>query len=303
MDAKIAASHWSDPELQPLSAEMLLTLHWMKTNQDRNDCGAYRFNAALFTFQTKLPADWHEKTRAALPERFAQDGVWFLYVPFISECLQLGTMSKNGGLNNMWKALAKPFQALTKPLQRALVEKYPELGSVVPEYVINQCLGKTSVADTLQALTKPLPRASASPEGQEQSRAEQSRAETGECEGGTGALVPAEEEVLAYATGFEDMARGLKGISEDYALRWLAWRSEPKAGPFPRDWKADLRRRFVADAIAGTIKKTAGPGPGKPSGRLEQLREALLHEPDKEKCDALRRQIRALENPTPCTRP
>ncbi len=295
MDAKITASHWSDPDLQPLSAEMLLTLHWMKTNQDRNDCGAYRFNPALFTFNTKLDAAWHEKTRAALPARFAQDGLWFLYLPFIRECLQLGVaVGKNGGLHLGWKALAKPFQGLPKPFQGLLASEYPELAHVLPQELVSK-LFASSGGDGAEGLPKGL----ASPsEAQEQSRAAKSREDQGECEGGhpVGAEVPDDAAVLDFAATWLDLARGLTGIPAAYALRWLAWRTTEKAGPFPRDWRRDLARRYVADVLEG---KTAPPGKTTGSKRLDEELAALRRQLDTEKSPdaraALRGRIRELE--------
>lgn len=308
MDAKIPATFWSDPDMEPLPMEVRLTLLWSKTNPARNDCGAYRFTASRFTLETGLDASWHEKTAAALPAHFMREGHWVLYLPFIKECLQLGhVIGKGGFVNKGAIALAKPFRALPNPLQRALLDTYPELASVwkpftspsVPDAEALTTGQRSEKTAAPEALGNPLPRGRA-----EQSSTEQSRAE-GECEGGqppadgdpgepAGALIPSEEDVMAYARTFQDLARGLNGIQEAYALKWLAWRSTPKAGPFPRRWQDDLRRRYVGDLLEG---KTAATGPlGDRSKRLADLKTRLGRgglSPDERA--ALREAIKKLE--------
>lgn len=277
MDAKISTSHWSDPDLQPLSPEMLLTLLWVKTNPDRNDIGAYRFTPTIFTFQTKLDAIWHEKTRAALALRFAQDGHWFVYLPFIRECLQLGpVIGKNLCLNKGWQALAKPFQALSNPLQGLVIDEYPELREVVHKsFVSNHINGFVTTTGT-----KPLEGLGIPSEGAEQSSIDQNRSEQGECEGKpaelvAGTLIPTEEEVLEFCRTFQDLARGLSTIPEAYALSWFSWRSEPRAGVFPRDWKGDLRRRYVSSVLDKKTAPIRTPLKTAQSERLESLRRTV----------------------------
>ena len=119
MDAKISSSTWNDPDFEEFTPEMMLTLHWMKTNRERNDCGAYRFSVRRFEFETKgLDPEWHEKTRLALGETMLNEGDWFLWLPFIRECLQLGDIiGKNGRVNNGALALAKPLPSPYQALQ------------------------------------------------------------------------------------------------------------------------------------------------------------------------------------------
>lgn len=302
MDAKISTSHWSDPDLQPLSPEMLLTLLWVKTNPDRNDVGAYRFTPSIFTFQTKLDAHWHEKTRAALAARFAQDGHWFIYLPFIRECLQLGpVIGKNLCLNKGWQALTKPFHALTKPLQGVVIEEYPELREVVHKSLVSRHINGFGNTTT----TKPLEGLGIPSEGGDQSSTDQNRSDHGECEGklpeGTaGSLIPSEAEVLEFARTFEDLARGLSTIPEGYAMSWLAWRMEPRAGVFPKDWKADLRRRYVSSVLD---KKTAAPRTPVESARSKRLEELrrIAHDPrstPRERVQA-RSELQTLETSAP----
>lgn len=65
--------------------------------------------------------------------------------------------------------------------------------------------------------------------------------------GALGAEIPTDDEVIAFAREYADLARGIQGgIPESYALNWLSWRCSPKSGPFPKDWRTDLRRRFTA---------------------------------------------------------
>ena len=77
---------------------------------------------------------------------------------------------------------------------------------------------------------------------------------SGESEGG--AVIPEESEVLAFGNGWPgDLARAIPArMPEGYVLSWLAWRLGESAPPFPRDWQADLSRRFTAD----WVKKTRG---------------------------------------------
>lgn len=292
MDAKLPATFWSDPDLDAQPAEVLLTLAWIKTHPARNDCGAYRFSASRFTSETRLPADWHQKTLAALPDRFCRDGQWVLYVPFIRECLQLGdVVGKKGGINNGALALAKPsnYPAMPRMLQEVLCQTYPDFEPVLkpfhtpcqalpyplpspyqalhasealgkplvsPSDTGNQCLPSAERSETAAApegLGKPLP----SPR-EEKSRAAQRGAEEGmqgeasELAGG-GALVPDKAEVFDYARTYTDLSRGYSGIPEAYVFDWWAWRKSPKAGAFPRDWRDDLSSRFSAAVLRGEI--------------------------------------------------
>ena len=68
-----------------------------------------------------------------------------------------------------------------------------------------------------------------------------------------GAEVPGDDEVVAWAKAWVgDLARAIPGpMPEVYVLNWLAWRTTPKAGPWPRDWRSDLQRRFVRDWLDG----------------------------------------------------
>jgi len=295
MDAKISADTWSDPELETGLQEVLLTLLWVKTNRERNDCGAYRFSASRFTLETKLDPAWHEKTMAFLPDRFAKAGHWVLYIPFIRECLQLGTVEgKNGGINLGAKALTKPFKALPKPLQDVLLGTYPELSVVWPKPLLSPCealpglegLGKGLVSpsgtDTQSVAPPKRSEKTAAPEGlgkglvsprEEKSRAAKRREEEGMQGEGTGdALIPSEEDVLTFGRQFQDLARGLGPIPESYSFKWLAWRMSEKAGPFPRDWKKDLRMRFLADA---EDKKTVRPQTEAPRASRKDIEAEL----------------------------
>lgn len=339
MDAKIPATDWSDPDLDAASPEVLLTLHWITTNPDRNDCGAYRFSAQRFSFQTKgLDPSWHEKTLALLKDRFVVDGHWVLYRPFIQKHLQLTIVGKTGGINHVCKALTKPFEALTKPLQRALLDTYPDLSPVFtsPYQALTKPLQSPCQALCRnEALTKPLaspsavdsqsvtscetPETTAAQEGlgkglaspyqaqekrrEEKSSVEKRREESGECEGGQrdgspGALVPTEEEVLAYAAEWNDLARGWAGIPEAYALDWFSWRMTPKAGPWPRDWKGDLRRRFSAAVLEkrATPENLTAVKSGGVGKRLADLRQRLVvRENSPEEKKEIRDEIARLE--------
>jgi hypothetical protein len=56
---------------------------------------------------------------------------------------------------------------------------------------------------------------------------------------------------MAFAQNWPgDMVRGIPArMPEGWVLSWLAWRLGETAPPFPRDWQADLVRRFVADWV------------------------------------------------------
>ena len=96
-------------------------------------------------------------------------------------------------------------------------------------------------------------------EGRDRSGSGESGSEGVE-DGPSGAEIPSDDDVLAFALAYRDLARGiLGGIPEAYALDWLAWRCSPKAGPFPQDWRADLRRRFTASWIRDPSALAAGP--------------------------------------------
>ena len=119
-------------------------------------------------------------------------------------------------------------------------------------------------------------------------------------EGTTGSLIPSEAEVLEFARTFEDLARGLSTIPEGYAMSWLAWRMEPRAGVFPKDWKADLRRRYVSSVLD---KKTAAPRTPVESARSKRLEELrrIAHDPrstPRERVQA-RSELQTLETPAP----
>ena len=126
-------------------------------------------------------------------------------------------------------------------------------------------------------------------------------------EGTGGALVPSDDEVLAFASTFVDLARGITSIPEDYALRWLAFRTTPKAGPFPPRWKDDLKRRFVADWVTTSRGETPLGGKVGRSGRLERENRQVQAERLRARLDqtglspdersALRAQIQSLEAP------
>lgn len=90
-----------------------------------------------------------------------------------------------------------------------------------------------------------------------------------------GSLVPSEEEVLEFARTYEDLARGFKSIPEGYALSWYSWRCEDRAGPFPRDWKGDLRRRYVASVLDKKTAPVRNPVESARSKRLEELRRIV----------------------------
>jgi hypothetical protein len=293
MDAKISSTTWNDPDFDNFTPEMFLTLFWMKTNPDRNDCGAYRFSPARFQLETKgLDPEWHAKTRLALGDLMLCEGHWFLYVPFIGECLKLGAViGKNGRVNRGAEALTKPFQGLPKPLREKLLEVYQEFEPIWVQEPYRQSFEAESESERRlyqEPLGKPLPRAT---QGGDQSSIAKRRSDQGECEGGevNGAIVPGEDEVVAYAAAFMDLARGMGPIPEGYALKWLAWRSTPRAGPFPADWRADLRWRFAGDVLEG---KTA-PAPGIRSRRSEI--ENRLKTANPEERAALREELRKLQ--------
>ena len=138
-----------------------------------------------------------------------------------------------------------------------------------------------------------------------------------------GAEVPTDDDVLAFAREYADLARGIQGgIPEAYALNWLAWRSSPKAGAFPKDWRTDLRRRFTAawlerdpSALAagpeGAQKKNAAKNGASAAQQIfaidQELREAEgrlhdaheLNQPgdpaDRRRVEELKKLRRALE--------
>jgi hypothetical protein len=293
MDAKISASIWSDPDLEKLPAEVLLSLHWAKTNPARNLCGAYRWSPGRFTFETKLDAVWHTRMIEALSPQFVQADDWILFVPFIRDCLQLGS-GKTGAVNNVTKALAKPFGGLPPRLQESLLSAYPEFGCV---WRGHQALVKplASSSHTGSELL-PFPSRSenvAATEGLTKTLVSPSTAQSSTAqhrEGGTGGNeVPSEEAVLVFSSGFIDLARGIQGIDEAYALNWLAWRMSPKAGPFPTDWQGDLRRRYVADVLSrrGSEKPAS-------SRRPDSRPEEPLSDSDKQRIEA---ELRDEKNP------
>lgn len=90
-----------------------------------------------------------------------------------------------------------------------------------------------------------------------------------------GSLVPSEEEVLEFCRTFQDLARGLTTIPEHYALSWFSWRCEPRAGVFPRDWKGDLRRRYVSSVLDKKTAPIRTPLKNAQSERLDALRRQV----------------------------
>ena len=67
-----------------------------------------------------------------------------------------------------------------------------------------------------------------------------------------GVEIPTDEAIVAFAKSWPgDIQRGIPaGITEAWALGWIAWRrSDPR--PFPKDWQDDMVRRFRADWVSG----------------------------------------------------
>jgi hypothetical protein len=161
----------------------------------------------------------------------------------------------------------------SKPLpspSEALVDSQAhDKGLPSPSDTDNQSVPSEERSETgpaTEGLGKGLP----SPREEKSRAAKRSEEEGMQGEGTGGALVPSEEEVLTFGREFRDLARGMGPIPEDYALRWYAFRASPKAGPWPRDWQGDLRRRFVADSVAsrGTHQKKAAE-PAKTRAEIE----------------------------------
>jgi len=93
---------------------------------------------------------------------------------------------------------------------------------------------------------------------------------------GTGGVeVPDEAEVGAFADQYPGCpASGVPGpLPRPYWLKWYAWRTSAKAGPWPKNWRADLRRRFEADWLSGARETGAA---GRPDARTLPARIRAL---------------------------
>lgn len=63
------------------------------------------------------------------------------------------------------------------------------------------------------------------------------------------AEIPSDGEVATYCTGYEDLARGVRGIPEGWWSGWLA-NQIGNGRPFPRDWQRVMKLAFTADVVS-----------------------------------------------------
>lgn len=250
--AKLKPSIWDDDDLQPLDDAQFKVFIWLLTCSERNSLGYVEVSRRGLLADTGKTTDTLVSLLQALPRGFHWDEVngriRVLILNFVRHQFAPGQFGRKSYLVTH---LCRLFDAMPESFQAAFEASYKGL---VQDFVILR---------SQEGASKSLPRDK-----------EKRRHREGEGEGiengggpGEGSDVPDDAEVLAYAAGYQDLARGiLDGIPAGYALQWLAWRSTPKAGPFPPDWRADLRRRFTAARLQQdphAFAATAGGGSGK----------------------------------------
>lgn len=284
MHPKFSPNFWADMAEHPPEVKLSFTWAFTNTEVANSMLGIFTWRPRQFTFDTGLQPEFFLDTIKAMPRAFVQqeDRVWVKH--FIG--FQYGdSLSKNTlilkGLISRLESLPRRF----KQLQEAILEAYPDLkGHTSPLQAPLSGLLPPADEDLPNLLPNPkgaqmLLQSEAPSEAPckvlegtraEQSRAEQSSPPSGESEGaGPGALVPEEPTVVEFGRKWAgDSARGIPpGIPEGYVLSWLAWRLGETAPAFPRDWRADLVRRFTADWVKGRAdtrhaprgEKSAGP--------------------------------------------
>lgn len=92
-----------------------------------------------------------------------------------------------------------------------------------------------------------------------------------------------------------DPARSIPaGIPEAYVLRYRNWRLEKKPPGFPKAWREDLLRRFVANWLEGmpSTRHEAAPVNGKPADSRADLVAELGRTTDQKKRDALLKKLK-----------
>lgn len=296
MTPKISPSFWAD--LEGLPPEVKLTMAWCITNGETaaSLTGVFTWRPRRFEFDTGLDPCWFSKTCAALPRAFAIHGDRILLTHFISYQLGRGvTLARN----TVARALARQVMDLPEELKKRIFELHPELipiGSPSHPHTIpihNVAHEELAMSSTPAQRSEVLPISDVDAIPMASTRTEQSSTEQnlkGESEG-VGAVVPAEAEVLAFARAWSgEMSRGIPPVMpEGWVLSWLAWRLGETAPPFPRDWRADLTRRFTADWVkkrSDTRHAAINGAPSPPSSHGE-LVDALDKTVDPEKRRAI----------------
>ena len=230
--ATLKPSLWKDDDLQPLDDGQFKVFIWLLTCSERNSIGYVEVSRRALLADTGKTHETMVSLLKTLPRGFHWDEVngriRVLILNFVRHQFAPGQFGRKSylvtHLCRLFDAMPESFQAAFEVSYKGLVQDFTILRS-------------------MEGASKSLPR-------------DKSKSRVGEGVGegvgkgggpGEGSEIPGDEDVLAYAAAYQDLARGiLDGIPVGYALQWLAWRSTPKAGAFPRDWQADLRRRFTA---------------------------------------------------------
>lgn len=246
--AKIKPSLWDDDDLLPIDDAQFKVFIWLLTCADRNSIGFVEVSRRALLADTGKTTETLVSLLKSLPRGFHWDEengrIRVLIINFVRHQFAPGQFGRKSYLVTH---LCRLFDAMPESFQAAFAASYKGL---VEDFIVIR---------SMEGASKSLPRDK-----------EKRRHREGEGEGiengggpGEGSEVPNDADVLAYAAGYQDLPRGiLDGIPESYALQWLAWRSTA-TGPFPRDWQADLRRRFTADRLKRdprAFAATAGTG-------------------------------------------
>ena len=234
--AKLKPSLWDDDDLLPLNDGQFKVFIWLLTCGDRNSLGYVEVSRRALLADTGKTPETLVSLLKSLPRGFhwdeANGRIRVLILNFVRHQFAPGQFARKSYLV---KHLCVLFDAMPESFQAAFAASYKGL---VEDFIILR---------STEGASKSLPRDKEKRrhrEGEGEGEGEENGGGAGE-----GSEVPSDADVLAYAAGYQDLARGiLDGIPESYALQWLAWRSTA-SGPFPRDWQADLRRRFTADRL------------------------------------------------------
>lgn len=248
--AKLKPDMWGDDDFHPLDDAQKVVFFWLLSCQTRNSIGYVEVSRRALLADTGKTPETLLSLLKSLPRGFHWDEVngriRVLILNFVRHQFAPGQFGRKSYLVTH---LCRLFDAMPESFQAAFEVSYKGL---VRDFIITR---------SMEGASKSLPRDK-----------EKSKHREGEGEGigkgggpGEGSEIPGDEAVLAYAAGYQDLARGiLDGIPAGYALQWLAWRSTPKAGAFPRDWQADLRRRFTGDRLQGDPRAFAATEGGDP---------------------------------------
>lgn len=235
MHPKIKSSFWTDDGVGDLSPQHKLAYLWLITNDRTNNIGFCEVSKRQFKTDTGLPFTELEGVLKAHTRGF----VW---------------NEENGQLRVWIRTFIKHqwSDGELKPTSR-LFPHLQKLAEALPDYF------KKPLASSYPALCKPLEDGKPLARGQSSTEQHSTEHPIGGA-GGASAEIPSEAEVLSEAKAFPgDLTRAIPaGMPEAWVLSWIAWRMSEKAGAFPVDWKADLRRRFIADWVEGR-KNTRHP--------------------------------------------